>query len=212
MVLSSRLTAAQSSMPTLIKTALRQDEFFMLYQPVVELQTGRWIGAEALIRWRRSDGSLMRPDLFIPMAEEAGLITKITERVTELIARDAAGLFAKYPEFHLALNLSAADIHAEQTQSLLQALAQATRAKPGNLVTEATERGFMDADRARAMLHKLHQDGVSDKWDGRQAAYQASAKSIYSLRTRSSVASDRSTCPPWATSSRRATRLRGGPK
>jgi sensor c-di-GMP phosphodiesterase-like protein len=154
-----RVAQRQQAMPSIIRAGLRGDEFFLQYQPIIELATGRWVGAEALIRWRRPGGEMMRPDIFIQAAEDSGQILQITERVLALIARDAGELFRRHPDFHIAINLSAADLHSPQTIERLRALSLATGAGPGNLVVEATERGFLHEAVAKEMVLKLREEG-----------------------------------------------------
>lgn len=154
------LARTQLALPAAIRSGLRRGEFFAVYQPIVELATGRWAGAEALIRWRRPGGELVRPDIFIPIAEEAGLIEYITRYMTVLISKEAGELFADNPGFYISLNLSSACLHSEGTVALLASLADALDAKPGNLMIEATERSFTDPHRANSVIEQIRALGV----------------------------------------------------
>lgn len=150
----------QLALPGVIRSALRRHEFFLAYQPVIDLATRRWIGAEALIRWQRSSGELVQPHEFLAAAEDAGLIQGITRRVFELVAEDATGLFEQFPGFQLALNLTTADLHDETTIGQLRTLAAQLHAKSGNLVIEATERGFANPRLAGLIVDKLYSAGM----------------------------------------------------
>jgi len=155
-----QLARQQLGIPTAIKVGLRKNEFFVEYQPVVNLKTGEWIGAEALLRWRRSDGTLIRPDLFIPIAEEAGLIGLITERVICLISEDLHDIFKKHPDFHVAINLSASDLQSPHIAGRLNQLISDAGAGPNNFIVEATERGFMNPDLSGNIIRKIRENGI----------------------------------------------------
>ncbi len=170
MISRTRLTPAAT-----MRTALRRDEFFVAYQPVHEMETGRCLGAEALLRWRRSDGSLTRPDVFIPEAEDAGMMGGLTERMLAIVADEAGDLFRLNPDFHLALNLSAEDLHHPRIVARLVDLAARLGAPPGGLVVEITERVFVEPDLAGPVLKDLRAAGISVALDDFGTGYSSLA-------------------------------------
>ncbi|RXZ36126.1 EAL domain-containing protein [Oxalobacteraceae bacterium CAVE-383] len=139
--------------------AVQRREFVVHYQPLIELKTGVCIGAEALVRWQRPDGAMVRPDLFIPLAEESGLILPITDQVVQGVIADLGALLVKNPGLHIAVNLSAQDI---KTGRILPYLGQALRGTgidTAQIWLEATERGFMDVEAAKKTLEQARLSG-----------------------------------------------------
>ncbi len=135
-----------------LSIAVRKREFIVHYQPIVDLNSGACVGAEALVRWRRPDGSLTRPDLFIPLAEESGLIMPITDQVIDMVAAELGPLLKSDPMLHVAINLSAADVTSGRVLPVLEETLGRHGVDPRQVWLEATERGFMDIDAARETL------------------------------------------------------------
>ena len=155
-----RFLRMQQSLRSQLRSALKRNEFFLLYQPIVESVSQRIVGAEALIRWRRRDGELVRPDLFIPAAEADGFITRITGYVFQQVANDVPALLALQPDFHISINIAAADMELHETVARLKQLNQSLSAAPRTVVVELTERGFLHADRAREQINRIRELAV----------------------------------------------------
>ncbi|MGU3493230.1 EAL domain-containing protein [Xanthobacteraceae bacterium A53D] len=135
-----------------LQMAIRRGEFVAHYQPLIMLATGRCIGAEALIRWRRPDGVAVAPDTFVPLAEQHGLISQITEVMIRRVVADLAGMLRADPSLHISINLSASDLHSGRfLPDLWKALKQA--GIPNQQIwLEATEHSFIDAEAARSTI------------------------------------------------------------
>lgn len=155
-----RIARQQMSLPSVMRAAFKRNEFFLVYQPVVDLRTGRWVGAEALIRWRRNDGVIIRPDVFIPAAEDNGLIQRITERVLQIVAAEVRHLLFRFPDLHIAINVSSTDLQSRRTIEMLRELTLKPGIAPGNILIEATERGFLKVDVAREIVRDIRAMGI----------------------------------------------------
>ncbi|MDP2282724.1 MAG: EAL domain-containing protein, partial [Pseudohongiella sp.] len=130
------LARQQSSLATQIRMGLKRDEFYLVYQPVVDINTGQWLGAEALLRWRRKDGEIVYPDAFIPIAEQTGQITALTERVIHLVEHDMGAFLTAVPDFFVTINLSARDLQSDAALDLLLDFKKRTGAISGQITVE----------------------------------------------------------------------------
>ncbi|UFH51330.1 EAL domain-containing protein [Pseudomonas sp. KNUC1026] len=142
-----------------LQIAVRQREFEVHYQPIMHLASGGCAGAEALVRWRRPDGSMVRPDLFIPLAEESGLIQPITDLVLEAVVDELGALLRSDPQLHVAVNLCAEDLKSGRVLPVVARVLEGTGIAAEQLWLEATERGFMDIDRARQTIETARAAG-----------------------------------------------------
>jgi len=87
--------------------AIAADEFVPYYQPVVDIRTGRLRGAEVLMRWRKSDGSILLPSAFIPLAESSGLIIPLTRALMRHVCAEIGETIGSRPEIKIGFNLAA---------------------------------------------------------------------------------------------------------
>jgi sensor c-di-GMP phosphodiesterase-like protein len=151
----------QRSIEAAIRRGIRRREFHLVYQPIVALDTEQWIGAEALLRWTDSEGVSHRPDVFIPAAERAGVMSELTAHIFDLLTHELAGVFARYPRLAISFNVSSQDV-AEPDRLLanLTRLQQATGAGPHNLKIELTEHSLVAREPATRLLHQARAMGI----------------------------------------------------
>lgn len=107
-----QLILQRRSMSSELQQALRRGELQVLYQPIFELDSRRCVGAEALVRWRRPDGSLTSPELFIPLAENTGQIRQITDFVLQRVLEQLGQLLRANRQLYISVNLAACDVMA----------------------------------------------------------------------------------------------------
>jgi diguanylate cyclase (GGDEF)-like protein/PAS domain S-box-containing protein len=129
-----------------LQRALEHEEFQLYYQPVIELESGRISGVEALIRWIHPVRGMVMPLDFIPLAEETGLIVPIGRWVLLEACRAAVSLHEQYPDdpsLHMAVNLSARQIARPEIVEEVRSILEETGLNPHLLTLEITESVMM---------------------------------------------------------------------
>lgn len=136
-----------------LQRAIENDEFFLQFQPIIEVASQKMWGVEALLRWRHPDQGVLEPGKFLEAANESGLIVPIGEWVL----REACALGAQLKNLHLSLNLSAREmLQADFVRRFTKALELAHVSNPERLVVEVREAEFVeDSDRLEATLKGL---------------------------------------------------------
>lgn len=152
-------TRKRLSPVSLLAKAVENKEFIVHYQPIMNLATGQCVGAEALVRWQKPDGKMVRPDLFIPLAERSGLILPITDQIIDIVAREMADFLAQYPHTHIAINISAQDMKTGRVLSVMNKALQHSGIKQTQIWLEATERGLMDIKAAKIVIENARNSG-----------------------------------------------------
>jgi diguanylate cyclase (GGDEF)-like protein/PAS domain S-box-containing protein len=145
-----------------LRYALGRNEFILLYQPKIDLQTGQITGMEALIRWMHPERGMLNPMEFVHVAEECGLIVPIGQwALLEACRQSRAWTDMGLGTIPIAVNVSAAEFLAKDFLSGVRAVLISTGVEPVNLELELTESVLMeDAEAAVITLHALKEMGV----------------------------------------------------
>lgn len=124
--------------------AIKNHEFQVYYQPIIDLDRGTIGGVEALLRWAHADWGLMEPAQFVPLAEETGLIIPIGEWVLHEACRQAKAWQAGgHPDLRVAVNLSARQFQQKNLIAVITSALKASGLEPGRLELEITESAIM---------------------------------------------------------------------
>lgn len=149
------------TLETDLSRAIERNEFLLWYQPIVDVRTRRLIGAEALLRWQHPERGLIRPDDFIAVAEETGLIVPIGEWALRQACEQGARWTKNDGEFCITVNISAMQVDAANFEDTLLRTLSETQFDPANLELEFTERYLMkDSRRGIEVMRSLRAAGV----------------------------------------------------
>ncbi|MFM0178599.1 EAL domain-containing protein [Paraburkholderia aspalathi] len=153
---------ARMNLERRLRRALRDNEFLLHYQPQVDIVSGQIVGTEALVRWRDPEVGLVLPSLFIPVAEESGLIGPLSEWVLrEACRQNKAWQDEGLPPARVSVNLSARVFQQRDIAKLVMQVLAETGLEPQYLELELTESTIMrNAEEAVLMLNELHALGI----------------------------------------------------
>ena len=154
--LANRLTLTSQ-----LRRALKRDEFVLFYQPQMDVQSGKVLGLEALIRWKDGEQGFRSPAEFIPVLEETGLIIPVGEWVLQKACTQArAWQYAGLSDLRIAVNLSAKQFRQPTLFKMIQRILEETGLDPTALELELTESSLMaDPKIANKVLHELRSMG-----------------------------------------------------
>ena len=163
-----------------LRQAIRQEDFSLNYQPIVNLRTSRPVGFEALLRWNHKHRGLIAPDVFIPTAEASGLIVPIGhwvfEQACHAIARLDAAADAVDERMFMSVNLSVRDFSDASCVERIQSTLARSGVEPTRIKLEITESLLMhQPETAAAVLRQFKAMGMSIAIDDFGTGYSSLA-------------------------------------
>jgi diguanylate cyclase (GGDEF)-like protein/PAS domain S-box-containing protein len=170
-------TLARVKMDAALRHAIERKEFFILYQPKVELASRRICGFEALLRWEHPDRGMVLPGEFVSILEEAGLIVQVGEWVLrEVSAQVRSWQSAGLAAMPVTVNLSARQFQQKEFEATVRRVLREGRVDPGLVQFELTESLLMsDPEGAARTLRGLKDTGVKISVDDFGTGYSSLA-------------------------------------
>lgn len=159
--------AQRLAIETELHHALHRDELFLVYQPIIDITTGKLHAVEALIRWMRPNGQLIPPDVFIPIAEQSHLIVKIGKWVVSQACRDLVKLRqSHFKDLKIHVNMAASEFTSTTLPEELLKLVTALGLEPQSVSLELTEGMLMKhPEQVIPVMHTLRQLGFEISLD-----------------------------------------------
>ncbi|MDP9894858.1 sensor c-di-GMP phosphodiesterase-like protein [Variovorax boronicumulans] len=143
----------------MFREAVRHEELFMHYQPVVDNRTGAVVSAEALMRWTLRSGKVISPAIFIPIAEENDLIGNLTCLALQRVSEDLGSFLLRHADFKVSVNVVPADMVDSRFHLALRRNFEERGIAPAQLSFELTERTSAKLESAMAVLLDLGRRG-----------------------------------------------------
>ena len=135
--------------------------FYLCYQPIVNAQSEKLVGMEALIRWKNETYGVVPPDSFIPILEQDMLFPELGKWILRQAMSDGVLLLNKYPDFRMNVNLSYAQLEKKDFGDLVERLLDETGFPAKNLCLEITERcRLLDLDELKSVIVRLRNLGI----------------------------------------------------
>ena len=133
------------------------------YLPIMDLSTNRCVGAEAVLGWSRPERGLVRPDVFIPLAEETGLILPLTLFVVKRAALELGGLLRERPDFRLTINLAAVHLRSDDALGPVLDVCEKSGLGGSRFAFEVTERETLSdaVEAVRTAFDRLRSIGAT---------------------------------------------------
>ncbi|HAT85017.1 MAG TPA: hypothetical protein DCS30_03030, partial [Rhizobiales bacterium] len=143
-----------------IETGIKKREFIPYYQPVIDIQTGRLAGCEVLVRWRKPDGTVLSPGVFIDTAEATGLAMPMTTLLMEQVEADLSEAYGKHSELKAGINLFNRHFDDLSVVGDIERIFGNSGIRFSQLMFEVTERQPLEnLDRARAIIARIQKLG-----------------------------------------------------
>ena len=170
----NRITIERAKLEKRVRRGLENNEFFLQYQPEIELATGKVKAVEALLRWRDPDSGIVMPAQFLPLAEENGSIIQIGQWVMERAFADLAAWQEQGVDLTLCVNLSARQLQHHEIVDELEASLSAHGVPASRVRLEIPEPALMhDSDSADRTVRALQTLGVQVAIDNFGTGYSS---------------------------------------
>ena len=159
-----------------LRRALDNGELSVMFQPVMRLADNTCVGAEALVRWQHPENGLLRPDEFIPIAEEAGLIATLDRQVLAVATAEAATWSSPDGvDLTVSVNISAQHLMEGSLVGDVAAALAVSELPPKRLLVELTERSLLGGACAQSTVRAVHELGCGIALDDFGTGYSSIA-------------------------------------